>query len=116
MDTESIVAITERLQRVGEQLLETVDYERYDRWNESGLRILDLVFGQSSEPFMRFRFPGGGEAANSRESRVKSSITQKLKVLAFVKEDLQDQSLKPKLGWTSSQEEIDQELVRLETA
>ncbi len=91
-----------------------LDYEAYDRWNDGSLKILDFIFGTPSEPYMSFRFPGGGEAATSRESRVKNSISQKLKVLEFVRQDLTDRELKPKFGWTRSQAEIEKELTGLE--
>lgn len=112
-ENERAIAKVDRLYRLGEQLLQNVDYDHYDRWNDGSLRILDLIFGQSSEPYMSFRFPGGGEAADSRESRVKSSITQKLKVLSFVQKDIADEELKPKFGWTQSDDEIEVELTGL---
>ncbi len=112
-ENERAIAKVDRLYRIGEQLLQNVDFDRYDRWNDGALRILDLIFGQSSEPYMSFRFPGGGEAADSRESRVKNSITQKLKVLSFVQQDIADEELKPKFGWTQSDEEIEVELTGL---
>ena len=98
---------------MGNELLENLDYERYDLWNQGALRVLDLIFGQPSEPYMSFKFPGGGEAANSREGRVKNSITQKLKVLAFVQTDMEDKSLRPKFGWTNSSEEIEKAIQSL---
>ncbi len=116
LDQDGAIAKVDRLYKVGENLLNDLDYDLYDQWNESTLRILDLIFGQSSEPFMSFRFPGGGEAADSRETRVKNSISQKLKVLSFVQKDLTDSDLKPKLGWAQSDSEIEKELSRLESA
>ena len=59
---------------------------------------------------MSFKFPGGGEAANTREGRVKNSISQKLKVLATVQKELSDNSLRPKLGWANSSEDIEKTL------
>ena len=116
LENERAISKVDRLVRVGEKLLVDVDYELYDRWNDSALRVLDLIFGQPSEPYMSFRFPGGGEAADSRESRVKNSISQKLKVLSFVQQDIADEGLKPKFGWMRSDEEIEKELAGLETA
>jgi hypothetical protein len=110
LETQTATQIVGRLVDTGEELLENLDYERYDRWNVGALQVLDLIFGQPSEPFMSFKFPGGGEAANSREGRVKNSITQKLKVLSFVQKDLADGSLRPKLGWGNSSEEIEKSL------
>lgn len=116
LDHDGAIAKVDRLCKIGERLLNELDYDLYDQWNESALRILDLIFGQSSEPFMSFRFPGGGEAADSRETRVKNSISQKLKVLSFVQKDLADSDLQPKLGWAQSDSEIEKELSRLESA
>lgn len=116
LESEHAIDKVDRLVRVGEKLLQQVDYDLYERWNDGSLRVLDLIFGQSSEPYMSFRFPGGGEAADSRESRVKNSISQKLKVLSFVQKDMADESLKPKFGWTRSDAEIEKELAGLETA
>lgn len=115
MTNESDRAIdkVDRLYRLGEKLLGDIDFNLYDRWNDGALKVLDLIFGQSSEPYMSFRFPGGGEAADSRESRVKSAISQKLKVLSFVQKDIADEELKPKFGWTQSDEEIEKELAGL---
>lgn len=110
METQTATQIVGRLTDIGENLLQELDYDRYDRWNESCLRVLDLIFGQPSEPYMSFKFPGGGEAANSREGRVKNSISQKLKVLKFVQDDLADDSLKPKFGWANSSDEIEKAL------
>lgn len=107
METQTASQIVTRLTDIGERLLEELDYDRYDRWNEASLRVLDLIFGQPSDPYMSFKFPGGGEAANSREGRVKNSITQKLKVLSIVQDELGDSSLRPKLGWANSSEEIE---------
>lgn len=107
METQTASQIVTRLTDIGEQLLEELDYDRYDRWNEASLRVLDLIFGQPSDPYMSFKFPGGGEAANSREGRVKNSITQKLKVLSIVQDELGDNSLRPKFGWANSSEEIE---------
>ena len=89
-ESEQAIAKVDRLCKLGEKLLGEVDYDLYDRWNDGALKVLDLIFGQSSEPYMSFRFPGGGEAADSRESRVKSAISQKLKVLGFVQQDIAD--------------------------
>lgn len=114
LNTQTAAETVRKLQDVGEELLESLDYDRYDRWNESSLRILDLIFGQPSEPYMSFKFPGGGEASNSREGRVKNSITQKLKVLSFVQDDIADNSLRPKIGWTNSVEEIERAIAELE--
>ena len=116
LENEQAIQKVDRLVRIGEKLLVQVDYDLYDKWNDSALKVLDLIFGQSSEPYMSFRFPGGGEAADSRESRVKNSISQKLKVLSFVQQDIADEGLKPKLGWMRSSEEIEKELAGLETA
>ena len=110
MDTQTASEIVGKLEGIGQALLENLDYDRYDRWNRNSLRILDLIFGQPSEPYMSFKFPGGGEAANSREGRVKNSISQKLKVLSFVQEDMASESLRPKLGWTNSTEDIEKAL------
>lgn len=110
METQTASQIVDRLTEIGDNLLEDLDYDRYDRWNEASLRILDLIFGQPSDPYMSFKFPGGGEAANSREGRVKNSITQKLKVLHSVQSELSDNSLRPKLGWGNSSEEIEEAL------
>lgn len=115
MDTQTAAEIVGRLEDEGDFLLEQLDYEQYDRWNQAALRVLDLIFGQPSEPYMSFKFPGGGEAANSREGRVKNSISQKLKVLAFVQEDMAGGSLKPKLGWTNLSDEIEKALSLLRT-
>lgn len=115
MDTQTASEIVARLEDVGESLLDELDYDRYDRWNESTLRILDLIFGQPSEPYMSFKFPGGGQAANSREGRVKNSIMQKLKVLSHVQDDMDDKSLRPKFGWTNSSEEIEKAIQSLST-
>lgn len=114
MDTKTASQKVSKLQAVGEELLQEIDYERYDRWNESALRVLDLIFGQPSDPYMSFKFPGGGEASNSREGRVKNSITQKLKVLSTVQEELESSSLRPKFGWANSAEEIESALSGLE--
>ena len=116
LENEQAIQKVDRLVRVGEKLLVQVDYDLYDKWNDSSLKVLDLIFGQPSEPYMSFRFPGGGEAADSRESRVKNSISQKLKVLSFVQQDIAEEGLKPKLGWMLSDEEIEKELAGLETA
>lgn len=116
LESERAIAIVHRLVEVGEALLSEVDYDLYDCWNDSALRVLDLIFGQPSEPYMSFRFPGGGEAADSRETRVKNSISQKLKVLNFVQKDMAAGELKPKFGWTRSEEEIEKELAGLESA
>jgi hypothetical protein len=116
LENERAIAKVDRLVRVGEKLLNQVDYDLYDRWNDGALRVLDLIFGQPSEPYMSFRFPGGGEAADSRESRVKNAISQKLKVLSFVQKDMAEEDLKPKFGWTRSDEEIEKELAGLESA
>lgn len=116
LESERAIAIVNRLTKVGERLLAEVDYDLYERWNDGALRVLDLIFGQPSEPYMSFRFPGGGEAADSRESRVKSSISQKLKVLSFVQDDIAEEGLKPKFGWARSDEEIEKELAGLELA
>jgi hypothetical protein len=116
LDSEQAIAKVDRLVRVGEKLLVQVDYDLYDRWNDSALKVLELIFGQPSEPYMSFRFPGGAEAADSRESRVKNAIAQKLKVLGFVQQDMGDESLKPKFGWMRSDAEIEKELAGLETA
>lgn len=116
LEVDSAIEKVARLMQVGEKLLVNIDYEQYDRWNDGSLKVLDYIFGTPSEPYMSFRFPGGGEAANSRESRVKNSISQKLKVLGFVRQDLADQELKPKFGWTRSQDEIEKELTGLESA
>ena len=110
MDTETATQIVGRLVETAEELLENLDYDRYDRWNEGALVVLDLIFGQPSDPYMSFKFPGGGEAANSREGRVKNSISQKLKVLNTVQEEVADRSLRPKLGWANSSEEIEKAL------
>lgn len=110
METQDATQFVEKLVETGENLLVELDYDRYDRWNEGCLNILDLIFGQASEPYMSFKFPGGGEAASTREGRVKNSIGQKLKVLAFVQEDLADDSLKPKLGWSNATDEIEKAL------
>ncbi len=112
-ENERAIAKVDRLCRLGEQLLANIDFELYDRWNDGALKVLDLIFGQSSEAYMSFRFPGGGEAADSRESRVKNSISQKLKVLNFVQQDIADEELKPKFGWTQSDDEIEVELAGL---
>lgn len=112
-ESEQAIAKVDRLCKLGEKLLGEVDYDLYDRWNDGALKVLDLIFGQSSEPYMSFRFPGGGEAADSRESRVKSAISQKLKVLGFVQQDIADEELKPKFGWTQSDPEIEHELTGL---
>lgn len=116
LESERAIEKVDRLARVGERLLASVDYDLYDRWNDGTLRVLDLIFGQPSEPYMSFRFPGGGEAADSRESRVKSAISQKLKVLNFVQKDMVEEELKPKFGWTRSDQEIERELAGLESA
>ncbi len=116
IESERAIEKVDRLARVGEKLLDQVDYDLYDRWNDGALKVLDLIFGQSSEAYMGFRFPGGGEAADSRESRVKSAISQKLKVLSFVQKDMADDELKPKFGWTQADQEIEQELTGLESA
>ena len=110
MDTQTASEIVSRLEGAGQSLLEQLDYDQYDRWNEATLRVLDLIFGQPSEPYMSFKFPGGAQAANSREGRVKNSISQKLKVLGFVQEDMSDGSVKPKLGWTNLSDEIEKAL------
>ena len=114
LDTQTAAGKITKLQNVGESLLQQLDYDLYDKWNSSTLRVLDLIFGQPSEPYMSFKFPGGGEAANSREGRVKNSISQKLKVLQFVQEDMESETLRPKLGWTNSADEIDKALSGLE--
>jgi hypothetical protein len=114
LDTQSASDKVSLLEDVGKSLLENLDYERYDRWNKSTLRILDLIFGQPSEPYMSFKFPGGGEAANSREGRVKNSISQKLKVLGHVQEDMISKALRPKFGWLNSVEEIEKALSGLD--
>lgn len=113
MEVQSAIEKVDRLKSVGEKLLQELDYDLYDRWNEGSLKVLDFIFGAASEPYMSFRFPGGGEAATSRESRVRGSIAQKLKVLEFVQQDLADQELKPKFGWTRSKDAIDKELACL---
>lgn len=110
METQTVSQIVDRLTNVGDNLLENLDYDRYDRWNEASLRVLDLLFGQPSEPYMSFKFPGGGEASNSREGRVKNSITQKLKVFGTVQSELTDGSLRPKLGWANATGEIEDAL------
>lgn len=109
-ESEQVIKKVDRLYRLGEQLLGNVDFNLYDRWNDGALKVLDLLFGQSSEPYMSFRFPAGGEAADSRESRVKNAISQKLKVLSFVQKDIADEELKPKFGWSQSDDEIEKEL------
>lgn len=116
MDSETASENVSKLQSVGEELLQELDYARYDRWNEGTLRVLDLIFGQPSEPYMSFKFPGGGEAANSREGRVKNAISQKLKVLGHVQEDLASKALRPKFGWANSSEEIEKALNGLEAS
>lgn len=110
METQTVSQIVDRLTNVGDNLLENLDYDRYDRWNEASLRVLDLLFGQPSDPYMSFKFPGGGEASNSREGRVKNSITQKLKVFGTVQSELTDGSLRPKLGWANATDEIEEAL------
>lgn len=116
LEINNAIDSVDRLVHIGEALLEKIDYDRYDRWNDGVLKVLELIFGQSSEPYMSFRFPGGGGAADSRESRVRNAIVQKIKVLQFVKEDLDQQALKPKFGWYQSNQEISDELAGLETA
>lgn len=110
MDTQTAAEIVGQLEKIGQDLMVDLDYDRYDQWNRSSLKVLDLIFGQPSEPYMSFKFPGGGEAANSREGRVKNSISQKLKVLSFVQEDMASESLRPKLGWTNSSGDIEKAL------
>jgi hypothetical protein len=110
LETQTATQIVGRLVDTGEELLENLDYDRYDRWNVGVLRVLDLIFGQPSDPYMSFKFPGGGEAANTREGRVKNSISQKLKVLSTVQDELADGSLRAKLGWANSAEEIEKTL------
>lgn len=102
--------IVGKLEEIGQALLSELDYDRYEQWNRSSLKVLDLIFGQPSEPYMSFKFPGGGEASNSREGRVKNSISQKLKVLSFVQQDMADESLRPKLGWLNSSSDIEKAL------
>ena len=114
METQTASERVRALENVGESLLDQLDYDRYDRWNVVTLRVLDLIFGQPSEPYMSFKFPGGGEAANSREGRVKNSITQKLKVLSGVQEDMTTEALRPKFGWQNSYEEIEKALSGLD--
>jgi len=63
---------------------------------------------------MSFKFPGGGEAANSREGRVKNSLSQKLKVLSSVQDDMAKEVLRPKFGWQNSHEEIEKALSGLD--
>jgi hypothetical protein len=116
LDTEAASEKVGQLQSVGEELLQDLDYERYDQWNVGSLRVLDLIFGQPSDPYMSFKFPGGGDAANSREGRVKNSISQKLKVLSHVQEDLASRDLRPKFGWMNSCEEIDKALSGLSSS
>ena len=116
MDIEQASEKVERLRLIGERLLENVDFDEYDRWNAGTLRVLDLLFGQSSEPYMSFRFPGGGGSADSRESRVKNAISQKLKILNIVQSDLAGQDLRPKFGWNNSETEIDKTLSGIEGA
>ena len=116
MDSHTASEKVSALQRIGEELMHELNYERYDLWNESTLRILDLIFGQPSDPYMSFKFPGGGEAANSREGRVKNAITQKLKVLAEVQDELDDNSLRPKFGWGNSADEIEKAITGLLTS
>lgn len=116
LESERAIEKVGRLAQIGERLLAEIDYDLYERWNDGSLRVLDRIFGQSSEPYMSFRFPGGGEAADSRETRVKNSISQKLKVLKFVQDDLSQEELKPKFGWTQSESDIEKELVGLESA
>lgn len=116
LDSDSATAKINDLIRIGASLLEKVDYDKYDRWNDGTLTILELIFGQSSEPYMSFRFPAGAEPADSRESRVKNAISQKVKVLNFVHSDLSDHSIKPKLGWTQSEGIIDQAISDLENS
>lgn len=113
MDTETATQIVGKLVDTGENLMKELDYDLYDRWNEGCLVVLDLIFGQPSDPYMSFKFPGGAEAADSREGRVKNAIGQKLKVLAFVQEDMADGSLKPKLGWANSSDEIEKALKQI---
>jgi len=116
LDTAAASEKVGKLQNFGENLLVDLDYDLYDRWNAVSLQVLDLIFGQPSDPYMSFKFPGGGEAANSREGRVKNSITQKLKVLDFVQQDMESKELKPKFGWTNSSKEIDEALAGLESS
>ena len=113
MSSEAVSIKIERLQEVGEDLLSSLDYDLYELWTQGSLKILDLIFGQPSEPYMSFKFPGGGEVSNTREGRVKNTITQKLKVLVLVQEDLSSQELRPKFGWIGSMKEIDRILGEL---
>lgn len=115
MDSQAASETVSKLQQTGEELLSDLDYDRYDRWNECTLHVLDLIFGQPTEPYMSFKFPGGGEAANSREGRVKNSISQKLKVLANVQSDLASEELRPKFGWANYAQEIEDTLSGLKT-
>ena len=116
MDIEQASEKVERLRLIGERLLKNVDFDEYERWNAGTLRVFDLLFGQSSEPYMSFRFPGGGGSADSRESRVKNAIGQKLKVLNVVQQDLAGNVLRPKFGWNNSESEIDRALSGIEEA
>ena len=93
-------------QTLGEKIKVSADVDLYGEWNNLCLKLLRALFGQASEPFLGFRFPGGGAGASSRDERIRNTIDLKLGILRDSQQELESGSLRPDLGWTGNAEEI----------
>ena len=74
--------------QLGEHLLATADEDDYASWNDVVLRTLRVLFGPSSEQFLSFRFPGGGQAGGTVQNGAHQDIGMNL--MKRVAEDLQE--------------------------
>ncbi|MCA9792640.1 MAG: hypothetical protein KC910_12625 [Candidatus Eremiobacteraeota bacterium] len=108
--------------QLGEHLLATADEDDYASWNDVVLRTLRVLFGPSSEQFLSFRFPGGGQAGGTstaetpeerKMERIRNTITRKLSVLKEVETDLEAGSVDAALGWTHSADTLHESLTQL---
>ncbi|MGE0496079.1 MAG: hypothetical protein AB7S38_43140 [Vulcanimicrobiota bacterium] len=108
--------------QLGENLLATADEDEYSSWNDVVLKTLRVLFGPSSEQFLSFRFPGGGQAGGTSNAetpeerkmeRIRNTITRKLSILKDVESDLESGRVDAALGWSHSADNLRESLTQL---
>lgn len=95
---------------VGNAVHAAADEDAYGLWNDAVLKVLNVLFGQSSEQFLSFRFPSGRQGASSKEERIRNTIASKLEILDDVKQDLEAEKVDANIGWSHSAESLSEAL------